>query len=197
MDRSPSHPVRFGVFEFDPRAGELRKQGMKIKLQGQPIEILTLLLEHPGDIVTREKLQKKLWPSDTFVDFEHSLNAAVKRLRDALDDSADTPRYIETVARRGYRFIGPIDRLKSVSPRPRALKWVGIGSVAALALLAAFVGLNVGGWRDPHLQGRHKANQVDCHTAPRKSFGRPRAGLFRRGHDEALISELGRSVRCA
>src|SRR5690242_245836 len=102
---------RFGVFEYDPGAGELRKQGMKLKLQGQPIEILALLLEHPGEVVTRKELQKSLWPSDTFVDFEHSLNAAVKRLRDALDDSADTPRYIETLARRGYRFLAPVELL--------------------------------------------------------------------------------------
>jgi Tol biopolymer transport system component/DNA-binding winged helix-turn-helix (wHTH) protein len=105
---------RFGVFEYDPGAGELRKQGMKLKLQGQPIEILALLLERPGEVVTREDLQKKLWPSDTFVDFEHSLNAAVKRLRDALDDSADAPRYVDTLPKRGYRFIGKID----ASPTP-------------------------------------------------------------------------------
>src|SRR6267142_2797734 len=192
MDRSPSHPVRFGVFEFDPRAGELRKQGMKIKLQGQPIEILTLLLEHPGDIVTREKLQKKLWPSDTFVDFEHSLNAAVKRLRDALDDSADTPRYIETVARRGYRFIGPIDRLKSVSPRPRALKWVGIGSVAALALLAAFVGLNVGGWRDRIFRAGTKPIRSIAILPLANLSVDPEQDYFAEGMTEALISELGK-----
>ncbi len=129
--------VRFGVFEFDPRAGELRKQGTKLKLQGQPIEILALLLEHPGEVITREELRKKLWPADTYVDFEHSLNAAVKRLRDALDDSADTPRYIETLSRRGYRFIAPVDGRGSVLPRPRALKLVGIGAGAVLALLCA------------------------------------------------------------
>lgn len=103
-------PYRFGVFEFDPRAGELRKQGMKLKLQGQPLDILTMLLERPGEVVTREDLQKRLWASDTIVEFDHSLNAAIKRLRDALDDSAETPRYVETSARRGYRFIGHIER---------------------------------------------------------------------------------------
>ena len=100
---------RFGVFEFDPAAGELRKQGMRLKLQGQPLDILAMLVERPGDLVTREDLQKRLWDSDTFVDFDHSLNAAIKRLRDALDDSAETPRYVETLARRGYRFIMPVD----------------------------------------------------------------------------------------
>jgi DNA-binding winged helix-turn-helix (wHTH) protein/Tfp pilus assembly protein PilF len=106
---SSARVLRFGAFEFAPATGELRKQGMKIKLNGQPVEILALLLEHPGEIVTREEIQNKLWPADTFVDFESSLNAAVKRLRDALDDSADTPRYVETLPRRGYRFIGPFD----------------------------------------------------------------------------------------
>jgi len=99
---------RFGVFELNPQSGELRKQGMKIKLQRQPLEILSLLVERPGEIVTREDLQKKLWPADTFVDFEQGLNNAMKRLRAALDDNAETPRFIETLPRRGYRFIAPI-----------------------------------------------------------------------------------------
>src|SRR5256886_15459638 len=101
--------IRFGVFDFDLHAGELRKDGMRIRLEGQPLAILKMLLERPGGLVTREELQKKLWPADTFVDFEHSLNAAVKRLRAALNDSADQPRYVETLARRGYRFIAPIN----------------------------------------------------------------------------------------
>jgi len=99
---------RFGVFEVDLRAGELRRQGTKIKLQEQPFQILAHLLERPGEIVTREELRQRLWPSDTFVDFDHSLNAAVRRLRDALDDSAENPRFVETVARRGYRFLAPV-----------------------------------------------------------------------------------------
>ena len=108
MENKATHGLRFGAFEFDAKAGELRKGGRKVKLQGQPIQILGLLLEEPGEVITREELQKKLWPSDTFVDFEHSLNAAIKRLRDALDDSASTPRYVETLARRGYRWVGPL-----------------------------------------------------------------------------------------
>lgn len=96
---------RFGSFEFDHAAGELRKHGIKIKLQGQPIDILSMLLERPGEVVSREEIQKHLWPDGTNVEFEHSLNAAVKRLRDALDDSADAPRYIETLPKRGYRFV--------------------------------------------------------------------------------------------
>jgi TolB-like protein/DNA-binding winged helix-turn-helix (wHTH) protein len=101
--------VRFGPFEFDSSTGELRKHGAKIKLQGQPVEILTLLLVRPGTMVTREELQRRLWPDNTFVDFESSLNAAVKRLRAALCDSADSPKFVETLARRGYRFISAVE----------------------------------------------------------------------------------------
>ena len=98
----------FGSFEFDPKTGELRKHGLRIKLSGQPVEMLTMLLEQPGQVVTREVLQKRLWPANTYVDFEQSLNAAIKRLRAALGDSADAPLFIETLPRRGYRFIAPV-----------------------------------------------------------------------------------------
>ncbi len=99
---------RFGPFEFQPDTGELRKHGLRLKLRGQPIEVLTMLLQHRGEPVTREELQRRLWSADTYVDFEHSLNAAMKRLRAALGDSADAPRFIETLAGLGYRFIAPV-----------------------------------------------------------------------------------------
>jgi TolB-like protein/Flp pilus assembly protein TadD len=101
--------VRFGVFEADFRAGELRKRGVKIKLQEQPLQILQMLLQHPGEVVTRDELRQKIWPADTFVDFEQGLYNAVKRLRDALKDSTEQPRFIETLSRHGYRFIGTIE----------------------------------------------------------------------------------------
>jgi DNA-binding winged helix-turn-helix (wHTH) protein len=94
-----------GVFELDLHSGELRRNGLKVKLQEQPFQILAFLLQHPGEVVTREELRRRLWPADTFVDFEHSLNAAIKRLRDALGDDADNPRFVETVPRRGYRLV--------------------------------------------------------------------------------------------
>jgi len=100
--------ARFGVFELDLTAGELRKNGVKLRLQGQPFQVLALLLERAGEVVTREELQKTLWPSDTFVDFDHSLNTAINKVREALGDSATSPRYVETLARRGYRFIAPL-----------------------------------------------------------------------------------------
>ena len=100
--------VQFGTFELDLRAGELRRDGRKVKVQEQPFQLLTVLLERPGDVVSRDELRTRLWPADTFVDFDHGLNAAIRRLRDALDDSAENPRFVETVARRGYRFIAPV-----------------------------------------------------------------------------------------
>jgi Tol biopolymer transport system component/DNA-binding winged helix-turn-helix (wHTH) protein len=103
---SKQNGIRFGLFELDPRAGELRKSGIRIKLQEQPLQILLMLLEHPGEIVTREELQKRLWHQDLFVDFDRNLNSAVKKLRQALGDDSENPRFIETLYRRGYRFIG-------------------------------------------------------------------------------------------
>src|SRR5215472_2289443 len=99
------HLFRFGAFEVDLRAGELRKNGLKIKLQEQPFQVLAMLLQHPGEVVTREELQKTVWPADTFVDFDRGLNKAVNKIREALNDSADNPRFVETLPRRGHRFI--------------------------------------------------------------------------------------------
>src|SRR5260221_13451712 len=105
---TPRRILRFWSFEVDLASGELRRQGLKISLQDQPFRLLALLLERAGEVVTREELRDKLWPADTFVDFDHSLNTAVRKLREALGDSAETPRYVETLARRGYRFVAPL-----------------------------------------------------------------------------------------
>ncbi|PYX25662.1 MAG: CadC family transcriptional regulator, partial [Acidobacteria bacterium] len=105
---SSSRIIRFSSFEVNLHTGELRQRGQRIKLQQQPLQVLAALLERPGEMVTREELRDKLWPADTFVDFDHSLNAAIKRLRDALGESAERPIFVETVARRGYRFIAPV-----------------------------------------------------------------------------------------
>jgi DNA-binding winged helix-turn-helix (wHTH) protein len=100
--------VRFGAFEVDLRAGELRKDGAKLKLTGQPFQVLTILLEQPGEVVTREELQKRLWP-DTFVDVDHNLNTAINKIREVLGDSAENPHFVETLPRRGYRFVAPVE----------------------------------------------------------------------------------------
>jgi cholera toxin transcriptional activator len=117
--------ARFGVFELDLAAGELRKNGTKVRLQDQPFQVLALLLERVGDVVTREELRQKLWPADTFVDFDHSLNTAVNKLRETLGDSASSPRYIETLARRGYRFIAPVQNISGTPGRTSTAATVG------------------------------------------------------------------------
>ena len=109
--------VRFGTFEADLNAGELHKGGVKIKIHGQPFEVLTLLLGRPGEVVPREELRQRLWPTDTFVDFDHGVNTAINRLREALGDSAENPRFIETVPRRGYRFVAPVETQNSADSR--------------------------------------------------------------------------------
>src|SRR5215831_10423356 len=110
--------ARFGVFELDFSTGELRKSGVRLRLQGQPIQVLTLLLEQAKNVVTREELRQKLWASDTFVDFDHSLNTAINKVREALGDSAASPRFVETLARRGYRFIAPVQIPAPISAEP-------------------------------------------------------------------------------
>jgi cholera toxin transcriptional activator len=117
VPQNQSRVARFGVFEIDLSAGELRKNGVKQRLQGQPFQVLTVLLERAGEVVTREELQQKLWPSDTFVDFDHSLNTAINKVREALGDSASSPRFVETLARRGYRFIAPV-QTDAPAPKP-------------------------------------------------------------------------------
>ena len=151
--------AHFGPFEADLRAGQLRKNGLKIKLQDQPFQILVCLLEHAGEVVTREELQQKLWPADTFTDFDHGLNNAINRLREALRDPADRPRYIATLPRRGYRFIAPVDLgaapvpahppaapvltptgRPQATPLHRALLWA-LAAILALVLVALIVGV--------------------------------------------------------
>jgi cholera toxin transcriptional activator len=119
VPQNHSRIARFGVFELDLSAGELRKNGRKLRLQEQPFQILAFLLEHAGELVTREELRQKLWPADTFVDFDHGLNTAVNKLRELLGDSAASPRYIETVARRGYRFIAPLQKVTPQKDLPQ------------------------------------------------------------------------------
>src|SRR5438093_4153122 len=108
LEARSSAILRFGVFEVDVRSGELRKQGVRIKLQEQPFHVLAVLLQRPGEVVTREQLRSENWSADTFVDFHNSLNTAINKLREALGDSADNPRFIETLPRRGYRLIAPV-----------------------------------------------------------------------------------------
>jgi len=137
--------ARFAEFELDLGSGELRRRGVPVSIPDQPLRVLEVLVEHAGIVVSRERLRARLWPAETFVDFEHGLNAAVKRLRDALGDSADHPRFMETVPKRGYRFVAPVEGL----PPPRAAEdpvrpgWTRqriLAAAAALALIVAGAG---------------------------------------------------------
>jgi Tol biopolymer transport system component/DNA-binding winged helix-turn-helix (wHTH) protein len=153
VQTAPKRPevVRFGVFEVDCRTGELRKSGVKIRLQDQPLQILLMLLECPGEMVTREEIQARLWPSGTIVEFEHSIGTAIKKLRHALGDDAGTPRYVETLPRRGYRFIAPVDtsapaQSPAVKPRPphvgsrSSRPWIaGMALLLSVGIMALFV----------------------------------------------------------
>ncbi len=110
-DSRPAQRYRFGVFDADTATGELRRQGLRVKLNTQPFQVLCMLLARPGELLTREEISRELWPDGTFVDFDHGVNSAVNRIREALGDTAVSPRFVETLARRGYRFIAPVERI--------------------------------------------------------------------------------------
>src|SRR5437899_12784192 len=145
----PRETLHFSTFDVDVYAGELRKQGVRIKLQEQPFRVLTLLLQRPGEVVTREELRSSTWPADTFVDFDSSLNTSINKLREALGDSADNPRFIETLPRRGYRFIAPVTSIDRKEPTVAASataaapthKWNAVVLVMAVVLAAAIAGV--------------------------------------------------------
>ena len=165
--------IRFGPFELDLHSGELRKNGTRLRLQPQPIEILSVLLEHPGELVTREELRKRLWPEDTFVDFEQGLNTAIKKLRQALCDEAETPRYIETLPRRGYRFIAEVSPgmkaselvIRGPTPEPAAPRHpslrIGLFTLAAGVLVIAGAAYSMF-WRPelPRIVAVHRLTQT-------------------------------------
>ena len=122
----PGRRYKFGAFEADATVGELRRQGVRIKLNAQPFQVLSLLLERPGELLTREEISKVLWPDGTFVDYEHGVNSAVNRIREALGDTASNPRFVETLARRGYRFVAPVERIGEPVVTPEVVVPVAI-----------------------------------------------------------------------
>src|SRR6266478_7480546 len=123
---SPHPAVRFGSFEVNPRTGELRKQGIRIKLHEKPFQVLLALIEYPREVVSRKELQDRLWPQDTFVEFENGLNNAISRLREALGDTAESPRFIETVPRHGYRFLAEVSPSLPSSRTAASRPWLSI-----------------------------------------------------------------------
>jgi TolB-like protein/DNA-binding winged helix-turn-helix (wHTH) protein/Flp pilus assembly protein TadD len=207
--------LRFGVFELDLRAGELHKHGLRVRLQEQPFQILAILLEHPGEVVTREELQQKLWPADTFVDFDHGLNKAVSKIREALGDSAESPRFVETVARRGYRFLADVkvaeeapvrspelatlphpvaeaDDRRDLAGKPRipkhllpSLMWK-ISAFALLLLVASLATWKIHPWNRPSSAIRSLA------VLPLESLSSDASqDYFADGMTDELISDLG------
>ncbi len=197
--------IRFGVFEVDLRAGEFRKQGLKVKLQEQPLQVLAMLLERPGEVVTREELQKKIWPGNTFVDFDHGLDKAINKIRQALSDSADSPRFIETLPRRGYRFMAPVESARAhlrvrptegLHPGTSLLKRRLIASaVPLLAILFLSLGLNVGRLRDRFLSRRQQPRIQSLAVLPLQNLsGDPAQEYFADGMTDELITEVAKVI---
>jgi TolB-like protein/DNA-binding winged helix-turn-helix (wHTH) protein/Tfp pilus assembly protein PilF len=197
LETRPPTILRFGTFEVNVRAGELRKQGVRIKLQEQPFQVLAALLGRPGEVVTREELRGKLWPAETFVDFDHGLNAAIKRLRDALGESAENPVFIETLPKHGYRFIATtvpdgIQKERSQSP-PKQWVLPLVVAVPIVIVVALFV-LDAGGLRS-RLWSRSSAQPQIRSLAvlPLTNLsGDPEQEYFADGMTEELITELSR-----
>jgi len=181
--------VRFGPFQLDLRASELHQNGKKIKLPEQPFQIITALLEHPGEVVTREELRQRLWRSDTFVDFEHSLNAAIKRLREVLGDSAAKPRYIETLPHHGYRLMVAVEQPEAIpgSPNRRRKVWLTVSVVVVVAVVAGLL------WRQRLLERFRPVKIESLAVLPLENLsGNPNEEYFADGMTEQLITELGK-----
>src|SRR5216684_646704 len=208
-------PARFGPFEVDFRAGELLKNGRRIRLQDQPLQVLAMLLEHPGNVITRDEFRQKLWPNDTFVDFDHGLNNAINRLRDALNDSAEAPRFIETLPRRGYRFIsqveseaipdslvvpekslgpsgneqaGPLTAIRALPPWWRR-RWIAFG--AAALVLSLLFGFAVNVWKGRFSGSAHAMRIEAIAVLPLENLtGDSSQEYFADGMTDALITNL-------
>ncbi len=207
MEDVKQPPIRFGIFEVDLQAGELRRQGFRVKVQEQPFQILAMLLERPGEVVTREEIQRRLWPADTFVDFDRGLNRATNRLRESLGDGADSPRFIETLPRRGYRFIAPVETVRTGSPvhspEGSALgsasgmslrkRWLLASAGAILAISLVSIGANFGGVRDRVLLTRAEPRIESVAVLPLENLsGDPAQEYFADGMTDELITEIAK-----
>src|SRR5947207_10088436 len=200
---STSEVLRFGVFELDLERAELRKQGLRIRLQDQPLKVLQLLLKNHGEIVTREQLRTTIWPANTFVEFDHGLYSAMARLRETLGDSSESPRFIETVARRGYRFIAPVtspgiveapvSELPPIKRQPRSRRIVLsvlAGLLAGALLLGVALGFNLANSRD-WLRRRSNPQVRSLAVLPLRNLsGDPTQEYFADGMTDELITEL-------
>lgn len=201
-EKQSSEVLSFGTFEVDVRAGELRKQGKRIKLQDQPFQVLSVLLRRSGDVVTREELREQIWPQDTFVDFDNSLNTAINKLRDALGDSADNPRFIETLPRRGYRFIATVngipadvpakDRRKDIDAQPRRQRLIwALAVISFPALTVTLFSSNAFRLRDRVLGSTGAPRIQSLAVLPLTNLSAdPAEEYFSDGMTDALITDL-------
>ena len=196
---SPPRVAKFGVFEVDLRAGEIRKAGVRQKLAGQPFQVLQALLEHPQEIVTREELRERLWPGNTFVDYELALKKAVNRLREVLGDSAESPRFIETVPRHGYRFLGAVEAAErpsavpAIAASPTGMKIARtLTAGLALALFAALVlGFNIAKLRTRIFAKSRSLEIRSIAVLPLENLSKdPNQDYFSDGITDALTTEL-------
>jgi TolB-like protein/DNA-binding winged helix-turn-helix (wHTH) protein len=204
MGRSGSSMIfGFGPFEADVRAGELRKNGTKVPLQEQPFQVLAVLLERPGELVRRDELRQRVWPRDTFVEFDHALNTAVKKIRSALGDDANAPRYIETIPKRGYRFVAPVTtgNLQAPqlegnldnAPRARARRWLPRATAGAALAVTVLVSVSLLGmrWRSSSHDSRDK--RVVLAVLPFEDWSdNSRQTYLCDGISQELITQLGR-----
>jgi TolB-like protein/DNA-binding winged helix-turn-helix (wHTH) protein len=194
-DPAPGTRVRFGTFEADLRSGELHRDGLKVKIQELPFQVLVLLLERPGEVVTREDLRTRVWPADTFVDFEQGLNKAINKLREALGDDANNPRFVETLTRRGYRFIAPLDAgTGSPERRPGTARIILASAAVIVAVLVLLLALNVAGIRHRLLGpwgGPTEIHSIAVLPVANLSHD-PEQDYFADGMTDELIMELSR-----
>jgi len=188
--------VRFGIFQLDLKARELHKAGVKVKLQDQPFRVLALLVEQAGQVVTREELQQKIWPTDVYVTFDQGLNNAIKKVRDALGDSADNPRFVETVARHGYRFVVPVSTVPGRPPERRyGVDWSILRRTALLGLIAAclLAALGYWAWHRAAIADRRSSERAVLAVLPFDNLSHdPDQEFFSDGLTEEMIAQLGK-----
>lgn len=205
--KPPVPGFQFGVFELDLTTGELRKQGVKVKLQDQPLQVLAMLLENAGNLVNKNELQQRIWPADTFVDFDHGLHSAITRLREALGDSSESPRFIETLARRGYRFVAPVKAIGNAGESGRTaegyldrtgdhLRGFGSSLLAGLLggalLLGVFLSFNVAGMQRWLMRESNPAIRSIAVLPLENLSGDPAQDFFADGMTDALITDLSK-----
>ena len=192
----PTDIFHFGIFQLDLKAGELHKAGVKVKLQDQPFRVLALLVDRAGQVVTREELRQRVWPSNVYVDFDQGLNNAIKKVREALGDSADSPRFIETVARHGYRFVATVSAAPGRLSKPRfhfGLRTLRNAALIGLTTASLLAALAYWAWHESAMRARPSSEKVILAVLPFDNLSRdPDQEFFSEGLTEEMITQLGK-----